>query len=366
MAIDRREILSKAFDESVKTEEKKEEEVVVETTPDTSVVDDTSKPVVTDEKSDEYKQEKKATEKEPVVDKKIEEKKEEKPEAKVEPVVQQAATEKAPLSWKPAEKELWAKASPELKAVIQRREREVQVALTQSANARKFQDQFVETIRPFAPLIQARNSHPLQAVKNLMTTAAGLTVGNADQKAAIVAEIINDYGVDLKTLDLVLSKAIESGSQNQNRGRANIQPELLAHLAPIQNFMQEVNQSRQQRQQRIEQETEVEIEEFANDPKNAHFEDLRDDMADIMEVASRRGKKLTIPQAYAQALSLHPELSKIETQKAKAAELSQNAAALKAKQRSSSINGAPNSPGVVGAPKSRREALERGWDKATH
>jgi hypothetical protein len=264
---------------------------------------------------------------------------------------------KAPQSWTPAEREHWGKLPKEAQAAVQRRELEVQQVLSRSADSRKFQDQFVRTVQPFAHLIRAQNSHPLQAVHNLMTTAAGLTSGTQPQKAAIVAEIIANYGVDIQTLDDVLSK--RPVQQNQPAPGALPAPFVEA-LKPIHQFMSQQEQARAQHIQQIQ----VQAQEAVDKLDLPFLDDLREDMADLMEMASARGRIMTAEQAHAIAASANPEIKKILDQRARAARQNDTNKIIRAKKAGSSITGAPNGSATGSAkPNSRRAALAEAWDE---
>lgn len=274
-----------------------------------------------------------------------------------------AAAVKPPQSWTPAEREHWGKIPAEAQAAIQRRELETSRVLNESANSRRFQNDFVSVVAPHAHLIRARNSTPLQAVKNLMETAAGLTVGNPQQKAMIVAEILDNYGVDIKVLDEVLSKR----PANPNAGVGAIPPQFEAVLRPIHDFMGRVEQGRAQHIQQLQQSAQQTFEQALEDPAMPFLNDLRDDVADFMEIAAARGQELTIKQAYEKAVSFNPEIKKIVDQRARANALNKDPKRIaKAKRASSSINGAPRGgSGGDGKVKTRREVLSEAFDDAS-
>lgn len=269
--------------------------------------------------------------------------------------------EPAPISWKAEEKAHWAKVPPEVRAIISRRELETQRALSTSAQARKFNDEFARTVSPYAHLIRAQNSTPIQAVDNLMRTAAGLTVGSPQQKAAIIAEIIGNYGVDLQTLDAVLSNQ----PAPQNVGHASVPPQFAQMLQPVYQFMEKVNSSRQTYEQQQAAKIEEEVSTFGAD--KPFFDEVREEMADLMEVAAKRGKTLTLEQAYNVAISADPKYASAIQQRTHANDVSAAAATLaRARRAASSVAGAPNGSKLTPkAPTTRREALEQAYEDKT-
>lgn len=271
---------------------------------------------------------------------------------------------KAPVSWKPAAKEQWAKLPVDIRQEVLRRETEISKYISQNDHHRKFGESFTQIVKPFYPLIQAQNSTPLQAVKNMMTTAAGLAVGNPGQKAQIVAEIIGNYNIDIEMLDKLLSGQTNPQHQ-QSRGQGSIDPAMLQALQPVFGFMDEVKQARTQREQRQVQEAHALIEDKST--TLPFFEDLTDDMADLMEIASKRGIELTLEQAHEKALALNPEISKIVATQRATEEARKNGGTRLSQRRraASTISGGPSGGGDgKTVPKNRKEALEAAWDEA--
>lgn len=267
---------------------------------------------------------------------------------------------KAPQSWTPAEREHWGKLPKEAQQAVQRRELEVQQVLSRSADSRKFQDNFVRTVQPYSHLIRAQNSTPLQAVNSLMQTAAGLTVGTQPQKAQIVAEIIANYGVDIQTLDDVLSKR---PVQQNPQAPGNLPAPFAEALRPIHQFMSQQEQARAQHIGQIQAQAQEVVADL--ETKLPFMDDLREDMADLMEMAAARGRILTAEQAHAIAANANPEVKKILDQRAKAARINADPNKInRARRAGSSIAGAPNGSATGGAkPASRRAALSEAWDE---
>lgn len=270
------------------------------------------------------------------------------------------ATDRAPNSWKPAIREHWANLPPEVRAEVSRRELEVQQTLSQTAQVRRFAQDFAQTINPYSHLIRAQGSTPLQAVNNLMGTAARLMQGNQQEKATTVAEIIANYGIDIQVLDQVLSNG------TYNPGNAPSQTQAVPTWAkPIFGFMDNLQRMQEQRQLQIQQEADQAIQQLEQRP---FFEDVREDMADLMETAANRGRVLTMEQAYEKAIALNPEISKIVEQR-KRAETSRNpvseaaATLARARKAASSVKGSPaGTKAGANGKMTRRQQLSEAWD----
>jgi hypothetical protein len=267
----------------------------------------------------------------------------------------------APISWKPEAKAAWEALPPIVRQEVTRREFEAQRAMTYSAGARKFTHEFMEVVKPFDNLIRAQNSTPLQAVRNLMTTAAMLTTGNAKQKADIVSDICLNYGVDMQELDSALALAIKN---RQNNATRHLTPQQIQMLKPVFDRARQAEEMEASRTEQYQAAADETIQKMSTDPKYPFFNELQEDIADILELNYRRGKKITIEEAYDKATKLHGKVAKAVEQRTDAASVSKAAATLaKARQRASATRGAPSNGGKpITTPKTRREAIEAAFD----
>lgn len=253
-----------------------------------------------------------------------------------------------PSSWKPTAREGWDKVPPEIQEEVLRVDREVRKVMSESAVARNAYQRFRETVTPFEPLMKAQGAEPMQVVGNLLRTAAQLATAPSQRRAEIVADIIKTYGVDIPALDSILSgqpAPTQAPQQWQPPDPAQFRdPRLDALLAQQQTVLQ---------QKAASQIEEVEQEEF--------FEDVREDMADLLEVASKRGVALSARDAYNRAVMLHPKASRVMEQRRAAA--TQNGATQRAIAASSSVRAQPASG--VESPKDLdlRSAIEAAFNK---
>lgn len=216
---------------------------------------------------------------------------------------------KAPGTWTPAAREHWASIPIEVRQEVMKREVEVSRALSATVNARKFSQEFEQTIQPYMGFIAAEGSTPLQAVNYMMQTAALFRVGTAVQKANAVAGLIHQFGVPLEMLDSILA-----GQQVQENNPASlVQREVQRALQPI---MGQFQQRQQQQESQVGNQVDQELATFAADPKNEFFEDVKHTMADVIDIAVRRGEQISLTQAYERATLLtEPVRRVIETRR---------------------------------------------------
>lgn len=288
-----------------------------------------------------------------------------------QPAEQSAATQapaadapktRAPGSWTPALREKWGGLPDDVRDHITKREAEITSQLTQSASARKLADNFVQTIRPYEQLIRSSGSSPMQAVKSLMDTAAVLQIGTPAQKVKAAADIIRAYGVDLQMLDQQLSGQV----QRQNAPEAQIERLLSQRLAPINQMMQRLQQREQQDSQAVSSEALQTVQQFRDSEEAEFLDDVREEMADLLEVAARRGRAMTLNEAYDIACHQNADIRAIREQRAEAKRIAQGGGgAARARIAAASLPAGAPPAGAGEGPKgnSRRAALEAAWEK---
>ena len=243
---------------------------------------------------------------------------------------------KAPASWKPDVREHWAKLPKEVQTEVLRREREIDKGLFQASGHRKVAEEYLNVINPYRNLIQAQNSTPAQAITNLMQTAAQLTMGTPNQKAQVISDIIKNYSIDVEILDQVLSGMELPDTDNP------ILDQIDQRLKPVTDFMSEFQGAQRREDSSITQQADSDLVSFQENVKNEFFEDVREEMADIMELGARHSRVITLEQAYNQACNNNPEIKKILDHREAALRAKPSADELeKKKQAASSIEGGP-------------------------
>lgn len=257
---------------------------------------------------------------------------------------------KPPADWKPQARAKWGELPPEVQQEAIRTHLEVKKVLQSTAEARKVAEGFERTIQPYRAFIQGE---PLQVVGNLFQTAVRLQTGTPAQKAGLVAELIGAYGVDVEHLVAALEgKAPTQQAQQPAEFRDPRFDQFLGQLQQQQ--QQRAAQSRAQMAQEVA--TFAEAHEF--------FQDVREDMADVLERASKQGKRLTMEQAYERACMLNEDVRPLYEQR-KSAQAAANAPRASTQTRtrvtSSSLRNEPSLPSA-GKPKSLDADIEAAWD----
>jgi hypothetical protein len=284
--------------------------------------------------------------------------------------VDKAATDpridRAPQSWKGESKKVWAELPLNVRQEVIRRERETTKVMQEAAQARQQVGHIQEV---FAPHMDRINSvyggDAMTAVTNLLAVERQLFTGTPGAKAQLIANMIQQFGIDIRTLDNLL---VGQPAPQEVQQQTAIERLLEQKLQPLQQFIQSQQQREQQQVRQVEEQAVHTVESMALDPKFPYFDEVRQDMADLIETASRRGIYLSLEQAYTKAVRMNDDTYqatsvRTESQAATSAAMQAHQAAQKAKGASVSVSGNPSggSPGVVSDPSNLRGTIESLW-----
>lgn len=256
---------------------------------------------------------------------------------------------RAPESWrKDIRDKHWNTLPPAVQGEILRRETQVNSALRSSAEARKFQEDANILYESYKDVFDYEAAPPTQTLMNVMGALRALRFAQPTQKAQLMAQFVQGFGVDVQMLDQAL--AYLYGNSPQQSPTQGVEQVVAQQLAPVHQYISQREQAaerqRTQRQQQIEYNLQVEVDKFAADPANEYFEQLREDMANIMEASANRGQRMTLSEAYQRAATIYPDIyAEFARKQAARAGAAGHAAAQKA---GLSVTGAPGG-GVAGA-----------------
>lgn len=254
---------------------------------------------------------------------------------------------KPPQNWKAAAREEWAKLPRHVQEEAKRVEVETMRVMRESADARKFAQNFERTLTPYRAFI---TDEPLKVVNNLLQTAVALQTAPPSDKAQLVAHIIRNYNVDIETLDKLLAEQAPQDAHPQAQPQAR-HPQQPAQFRDPR--LDEWLAREQHEKARAAQQT---VQAFA---REAEFLDeawpgkvradgspvlVRDLVANLLDAASRDGIDLTLKEAYAQVVQQHPDVSKVLRQREEAQRAATaQAATQRVRAASSSVRSQPAS-----------------------
>jgi len=267
--------------------------------------------------------------------------------------------DRAPQAWRPEVREHWAQLPETVRSEIQRRETEHARFIQESSEARKAHEALMRTIQPYEAFIRAENSNPMQAIDNLMSTAARLRTGTAPELAQMVAGLVKQFGVGRFGNGFIeqLDSALAGQTPVHDPQQAALEQALNQRLAPMQQMLTQFQQAQVAQQHQVTQSAHNEVAHFLS---NAEFgEDVREDMADLMETATRRGQNLSLADAYKKACMLNDNVRAVISQRVQAQGAQQTTqAAQKARSAAVQVSGSAPMGALRQDPTDVRSAIE--------
>lgn len=271
-----------------------------------------------------------------------------------EPNVAVAADEsdKPPVGLAPAAREAWKDTPKAVREAVAKRERDFANGIKTYAENAKRAELMDRALAPFQQYF-AMNGQPAgQQVASVLQTAALLQMGSPIQRAQKVAELIQQFGVDISTLDTILS-----GAQPQAQPQNNVHQIVQQAVAPYQQFMTEFQRQQQARQQQEVGKIHTTVAQFAADPTNEFYHDVKMDMADLMDLAAQRGQDLSLAEAYKRACAMNPNVSQVLEARTASQNIQQR------RKAAVSVSGSPGGATAYAAD-SLRGAIEQAWESA--
>lgn len=236
-----------------------------------------------------------------------------------EPPAASLPVDRAPASWAKETAESWAQIPEAARVQILQRERQVDSVLRESADSRKFTEALLERINPYKALIDAEGATPIQAIESLLQTGAKLRTSTAPELANLIAGMVTQFGTGRFGPQFVqmLDQSLTGFAQGQPQAPA-AQPDISAQvqqqIAPMQDYIQQLQQREAQHQAATQAQVDSEVEQFLL--TQPHAEELRETMADVVEIADRQGRTVTLQEAYETAMRMHPQLGQLVVEKA--------------------------------------------------
>jgi hypothetical protein len=224
---------------------------------------------------------------------------------------------RAPSTWKPTARAEYEKLSPAIKAEIHRREADFQNGQAQLLPDATMGKNMRQVIEPYRMLIEAEGGTPERAVADLFRTAAIFRTGSVQQKYQAVAEIAQQFGIDLRYLT---QAAIEQqgqppAQQQQNQFRD----------PRVDQMLHQQNLERQQAADREKQTMESTVTRWMNEadaqgkPKREYLGDVINEMSALVPQIRQNDPTITHAQAldaaYDRAIWAHPEIRTLLAQK---------------------------------------------------
>jgi hypothetical protein len=265
---------------------------------------------------------------------------------------------KAPVGWTPAAREGWNDLPAAIKQQVAKREGEITQALEDGKANRKTGERFSQVTSQFASVLAAEGAQdPVTGVHELMKVVATLQSGSPQQKAEKIAGFISHYGVPIDALDNLLAGNTAAPVNDPMRQMLD------DRLKPVDNLLQRMDHAERQRNYDANQKAIQEVTTFKADPLHEFYTDVQGDMADMVEMAEKRGYVMPLQEAYDKACALHPEISNVQAGRAEKTRLLGSANNIEQKRAAaSSIAGPQGGPTGAAGDLSLHQQITDAWD----
>jgi hypothetical protein len=255
-----------------------------------------------------------------------------------------------PKSWKQELAPHWDKMPRELQDyVTNTREKDYLNGLEQYKAGHTAYSQIHEVMQPYMPRLTALGMQPAQAIQALMNADWALSQGTPEQKAAMLGQICQNYGIDPRTI-----VAGTAGDPNAAQPTA-VELELRKKFDGMASNVNQFIQSQISEKRSV---IDKEVATFAADPAHPHFDAVADHIVRLLNA----DKTLSLQDAYDQAVWANPTtrakaIEALNKETAEKARKDREAAAQAAqKARLANVRGKPTDK-TTGAPKV-------GWEEA--
>lgn len=258
-----------------------------------------------------------------------------------------------PNGWSAEAKAKWHELPLEVMQAVAAREQDLGKAAGKMDEERALGRELRQVAAPYQAMIAADGATLPQAFTNFLNTVYILKQGGPRARDAYLG-VAKQFGIDLSAVTQATA-----GNTNSQGTAAKADPELLALRQEVAQLKGHFTSREAQAESAMQAQIQQDIEAFAADPKNAHYEEVKADMAALL----RAGRAKDLPTAYDMACWARPDVrtsilaqqraedeqKRRETEKARTDE---------ARRKSVSLTGAPGATvGANGADRSLRDEI---------
>jgi len=194
-----------------------------------------------------------------------------------------------PRTWKPELADKWAGIDPDVRAEIARREEAMFQGLEGYKQHARVGNDFQRVIAPYQEKYQRYGVDPMQDVAGLLQARDTLSFGTPEQKVEVIRNIIKDFGIQLPEA---------SGGAEP----PYVDPQVQSLQKELQDVKSTLSRADAERAAAYQAEARRQVEAFAGDPANIYFNDVADDIAQLM----RSGVCKDLKEAYDKAVWANP------------------------------------------------------------
>lgn len=187
-------------------------------------------------------------------------------------------TSQAPASWSAPAKALWESLPPDVKAEAHRLERETQKALGRLSHDKKRYEGLETILAPRRARLAADYGDEATAIKQLFA----LSDYAEKDPMGFVQMFVQRRGLDLSSL------TNQRGEQPQNPNNAALNPHIQALMGKVNSLESFIAQQKKAEENAMISKADELYQAFANDPKNIYFNEVKEDMADLLQAGAAK------------------------------------------------------------------------------
>lgn len=223
------------------------------------------------------------------------EKKDDKDESKPDGAEGNTSQSQAPNTWKKEVAAEWDKIPEVARQEILRREQEIHQGIEGYKVAASVGDTFYQIAKDYTQNIESRGIKPLDMVASFFNIEHTLANGSMDQKVEVLQKIAAEYGIIL-----------------DGNGNYTFQDDSVMELKKeVQTLKQQENDRLARSQTETKEKISNEINQFASDPANTHFNTVANEMVVLLSA----NKNMTLKEAYDKAVWMNPTTRALEIAK---------------------------------------------------
>jgi hypothetical protein len=237
-----------------------------------------------------------------------------------------AKVREAPFGWSAENKAKFNALPPEIQDQVLLREDETHKTITKHDEERNLGKSMKEVIAPYMAIIQSEGGTPQGAVKDLLNTAYILRTGSPVQKLAVMQQVAQQYGIDLRQVA-------------QAPAQQNVDPNISALQKQVQDLQAHINNQSALHKQSEDAKIQSLYQAFAAKPENVHFSNPK--VQAFMATVLNGGHAESYQDAYDQAIYAIPEIRSTLTPVQQVDQAKRQQEVQAKKKAGSSISGGP-------------------------
>jgi len=218
---------------------------------------------------------------------------------------------KAPQSLTPTLREKWGSVDRDFQKFWVERERQMQNYVNEVSEHKKTANEYRQVIAPYEKVIKDSGLNPNNVVAKLLEVNNELAFGSPDRKAQLIYNLISTYRPDPTVLQQLFA-----GTRQPMAMSAPPKPQ-----APVDIDAEVEKRIAERGQQQVNTSMDQAIHDFANDPANEFFNDVKETMGKIVGSGLVQGTdaKDLLSRAYQMAVQNHPEVAAVVAARQRAA-----------------------------------------------